>query len=76
MWLIGVMTVYLVLGVPAVLNWPTWRESGRTFLLLVFPGHAVLYLMFANCGSGSITEAIRNGIVLLIFILLLIWMAR
>ena len=76
MWLIAVMTVYLVLGVPAVLNWPTWRKSGRTFLLLVFPGHVVLYLMFANCESNTIAEAIRNGIALLIFILLLLWMGR
>ena len=67
---------YLVTGAMFTRSWPRYEESGKSFLLLVFPFHVFVYLLFVGVDAAQVREAMRNAIAILVFILLLMWLSR
>ena len=51
-------------------RWAGYAESGKTFLLLVFPAHVVCYLPFHHFGARRVLVFVRDAVAWLVLIYL------
>lgn len=72
----ALLWAYVFAGCLCCRLWGHYAESGKTFLLLVFPVHVLVYLPFYAFGPARVWECVRDVIAILVWLYLFLLFSR